>query len=94
MSSPKSLDGNPLLKSVMDSMAADGEAVFQGAVRCRQEMEGMVAPNPQTADDLKAHSRASIEWHGAVGRGGPPSLIPGRGAFNKPELQRQGSGFG
>lgn len=43
MSSPKSDDGNPLLKSVMDSMAADGE-----------DMEGLVAPNPLTAEELKA----------------------------------------
>ena len=86
----------------MDSMAADGEAgpevpcKVPKSRRCRcQEMEGMVAPNPQTADELKALNR-KLEWHGAAGRGGPPSLIPGRGAqFRLPQkLWLQGSSLG
>jgi len=71
MSSPKSSDGNPLLKSVMDSMAADGE-----------EMEGMVAPNPMTADDLKAEeARRRSSLAAALDEKGISTVFdPGAGA--------------
>lgn len=71
MSSPKSPDGNPLLKSVMDSMAADGE-----------EMEGMVAPNPMTADELKAEeARRRSSLAAALDEKGISTVFdPGAGA--------------